>query len=250
MDSGLAGKVVLVTGGSRGIGKAAAVQFANEGARVFITYANDSRMAAETVEEIRSQGSECHAIRMDLTDRDSIPQAISSIAGSSAGIDVLVNNAVTGDRKPVRIAEGSPDAWLAMIDHNLMSTYLVTRAVVPFMQKGAWGRMVHLSSDVAEDGMPGASSYAASKSGLHGFSRALAVELASANIFSNVVMPGLTLTERNTAEFDPGLLTQFARAVPAKRLGTPEDVASTIVYLGSQANRFVNGEAIRVTGGK
>jgi NAD(P)-dependent dehydrogenase (short-subunit alcohol dehydrogenase family) len=250
MDFGLKDKAVLVTGGSKGIGKATASKFAVEGAKVIITYANDSHNAAETVKEIRSKGYECHAFRLDLTDPSNISRVIANIGEQFKSIDVLVNNAVAGERKPIRIAEGSSEEWLSMIDHNLKSTYLVTKAVLPFMQKGQWGRIVHISSDVVEDALPGVSSYATSKSGLHGFSKALAVELASESILSNVVLPGLTLTERNVAEFSPELLTQFARTVPAKRLGTPDDVANLIVYLGSNANSFVNGEAIRITGGK
>jgi NAD(P)-dependent dehydrogenase (short-subunit alcohol dehydrogenase family) len=250
MDFGLKDKVVLVTGGSKGIGKASANKFAAEGAKVIITYANDSSIALETVKGIRSLGYECHEIRLDLTDPSSIAQIIASIGKQFGSIDVLVNNAVVGERKPIRLAEGSSEEWLSMIDYNLKSTYLVTKAVLPFMQKGQWGRIIHISSDVVEDGLPGASSYATSKSGLYGFSIALSVELASESIFSNVVLPGLTLTERNVAEFNPELLAQFAKNVPAKRLGTPDDAANLIVYLGSKANSFVNGEAIRVTGGK
>jgi NAD(P)-dependent dehydrogenase (short-subunit alcohol dehydrogenase family) len=250
MDLGLKDKVVLVTGGSKGIGKASASKFAAEGAKVIITYANDSIIALETVKGIRSQGFECHAIRLDLTDPSSIAQVIADIGEQFRNIDILVNNAVAGERKPIRFAEGPSEEWLSMIDHNLKSTYLVTKAVLPIMQKGQWGRIVHISSDVVEDGLPGASSYATSKSGLHGFSKALAVELASESIFSNVVLPGLTLTERNVVEFSPELLAQFAKTVPTKRLGTPDDAANLIVYLGSNANSFVNGEAIRITGGK
>jgi NAD(P)-dependent dehydrogenase (short-subunit alcohol dehydrogenase family) len=102
---------------------------------------------------------ECHAFRLDLTDPSSIAQVIANIGEQFKGIDVLVNNAVVGE-SPFRLAEGSPEEWLAMIDHNLKSTYLVTKAVLPFMQNGQWGRIVHISSNVVEDGLPGASSYA------------------------------------------------------------------------------------------
>ncbi|MBD0380469.1 SDR family NAD(P)-dependent oxidoreductase [Paenibacillus sedimenti] len=250
MDLGLYGKVVLVTGGSKGIGKATVLRYGAEGASVVLTYANDSFASSEVVKEIRERGGLAEAVQMDLTRAASIHEAIAGISEKYGSISVLVNNAVTGERRPVRVEEGDPEDWYRMIDHNLKATYLVTKSVLPFMKGGQWGRIVHVSSEIAEDGMAGASSYMTAKAGLHGFSRALAVELASEGIFSNVVMPGLTLTERNLESFPPDMLEKFASSLPARRLGTPDDVAALIAFLGSAANSFVNGEMIRVTGGK
>ncbi|WP_028609037.1 SDR family NAD(P)-dependent oxidoreductase [Paenibacillus harenae] len=249
MDLGLSGKVVLVTGGSKGIGKATVLRYAEEGARVVFTFASDSSASSTVVKEIGERGGIGEAVQMDLTRSSSIQETISRVGRKFGAISVLVNNAVTGDRHPVRIAESDPEEWLQMIDHNLKSAYLVTKTVLPFM-KGQWGRIVHVSSEIAEDGMAGASSYMTAKAGLHGFSRALSVELASEGIFSNVVLPGLTLTERNLRDFPPEMLQKFASSMPTRRLGTPEDVAGLIAFLGSAANSFVNGEMIRVTGGK
>ncbi len=250
MDLGLSGKVVLVTGGSKGIGKATALRYAEEGANVVFTFASDSSASSAVVKEISVRGGIGEAVQMNLSNVSSISEAISWICRKYGTISVLVNNAVAGERHPVRIAEGDTEEWLQMIDHNLKAAYLVTKGVLPFMKGGHWGRIVHVSSEMAEDGMAGASSYMTAKAGLHGFSRALAVELASEGIFSNVVMPGLTLTERNLADFQPEMLQKFASSLPARRLGTPDDAASLIAFLGSAANSFVNGETIRVTGGK
>lgn len=250
MNFGLSGKVVLVTGGSKGIGKAVVLKYAEEGAKVVFTYANDSFASAAVVDEICERGGTAKAVQMDLTLEDSIHRAIIGVGKEHGSISVLVNNAVTGDRLPVRVEESNPNEWQQMIDHNLKATYLVTKSVLPFIKGGPWGRIVHVSSEITEDGMSGASSYMTAKAGLHGFSRALAVELAGERIFSNVVMPGLTLTERNLTAFPQEMLDRFSSTVPARRLGTPDDAAALITFLGSAANTFVNGEAIRVTGGK
>jgi 3-oxoacyl-[acyl-carrier protein] reductase len=250
MDLGLSGKVVLVTGGSKGIGRATVLRFAEEGARVVFTYASDTSASSTVLKEIGERGGIGEAVQMDLTRSSSIQEAISTVGRKYGTISVLVNNAVTGDRHPVRVAESNPEEWLQMIDHNLKAAYLVTKAALPLIKAGQWGRIVHVSSEIAEDGMAGASSYMTAKAGLHGFSRGLAVELASDGIFSNVVMPGLTLTERNLKDFPPEMLQKVALAMPARRLGTPEDAAGLIAFLGSAANSFVNGETIRVTGGK
>ena len=195
MDYGLSERVVLVTGGSKGIGKATVLAYAKEGAKVVFTYSHDTLAASTVLQEIVEFGGTGEAVRMDLTDVSTINEAVSQVGKKYGSISVLVNNAATGDRKPVRVDDSDPIQWLQMIDHNLKAAYLVTKSVLPYMKGREWGRIVHVSSEMAEDGMAGASSYMSAKAGLHGFSRALALELAGEGIFSNVVMPGLTLTE-------------------------------------------------------
>lgn len=253
MNLGLKGKIVLVTGGSKGIGKATAKKFAEEQAHVFITYANDQEAALQTVAEIKEQGLFGSAVQMNLSEHESIKKAVEIVAEKAGCIDVLVNNAVDWVTKAPRfesLENTSSDEWFTMIDHNLKGTYLVTKLVLPYMRKGSWGRLVHISSNVAEDGMAKATSYPTAKSALHGFSKSLSLELAVDSIYSNVVLPGFTLTEQNALVFPKKLLEQHAESIPTKRLGVPDDVANLIVYLGSKANSFVNGEIIRVTGGK
>ncbi|MDQ0062914.1 SDR family NAD(P)-dependent oxidoreductase [Paenibacillus harenae] len=253
MNLELKEKVVVVTGASKGIGKATAKQFAAEEAHVIITYANDQETASRTAEEIRAQGLSCQAVRLNLENSESIQKAVEFVGKEFGGIDVLVNNAVFwGGAAPKfePFEHTSTDSWFSVIDQNLKGTYLVTKAVLPYMRKREWGRLVHVSSNLAEDGMTGGTSYTASKSALSGFSKSLSLELAAEGIFSNVVMPGFTLTESNASVFPKDLLKKHAESIPAKRLGTPEDVANLIVYLGSKANSYVIGETIRVTGGR
>jgi len=249
MNWGLENKVVLVTGGSSGIGKATAQAFAALGGKVFITYLGNEEAALQAAGQIQQEGGFCRPVRLDLNDPLSIQEAVKTIGDAFGRIDVLVNNAAFwGGEGPV---DSMPeDAWLAAIDHNVKGTYRVTKAVVPYMKRERWGRIVHVSSTLAEDGMAGTTSYTTSKAALHGLSHSLAVELAADGIYSNVVMPGLTLTERNRASYPQEMLDHYVPTLPARRLGTPEDAANLIVYLGSAANSFVNGEAIRVTGGQ
>jgi len=253
VDTGLAGKVVLVTGGSRGIGKACAVQFAEEGAHVVITYASNRDAAETTVREIRDRGLSCRAVRLDFKQQETIPAALEDIAATVGDVEVLVNNAaaMVGDG-PVRAEFGSvgPEDWYALIDLNLYGTAYVTSLAVPMMKRAGWGRIVHISSGAAADGFAGGSSYSAYKSALHGLSNTLALELSPLGIYSNVIMPGFTVVERHLARIGPEQMEAFAAAHFTKRLGRPEDVATLAVYLGSAANRHISGEIIRVSGGK
>ncbi|MBW7455973.1 SDR family NAD(P)-dependent oxidoreductase [Paenibacillus sepulcri] len=253
MNMGLKDKTVVVTGGSKGIGKAAAKQFAAEQAHVIITYAHDHKAASQTVEELRAQGLSCQAVILKLDNSESIEKAIEGVGEEFGGIDVLVNNAVFwGGAAPKfqPFEHTVTDSWFSVIEQNLKGTYLVTKAVLPYMRNRGWGRLVHVSSNLAEDGMAGGTAYTASKSALLGFSKSLSLELAEEGIFSNVVMPGFTLTETNSSVFPEEVLNKHAQTIPAKRLGKPEDAANLIVYLGSKANSYATGEAIRVTGGR
>ncbi|GGD78110.1 SDR family NAD(P)-dependent oxidoreductase [Paenibacillus nasutitermitis] len=249
MDYGLNGKVVLVTGGSRGIGKASAVKFAEEGARVFITYSTNRDLACLTVDEIQQSGGFCKALQLSLDNRQSIDTAIEQINKENNQLDVLVNNAVFWGEE-TSIEDSSSERWFSVIDQTVKGTYLITRAAVPLMKQGKWGRLIHISSSLVRDGKPNETANLTSKAALHGFSRSLAVELATDGIYSNVVIPELTLSEWVSNVFPSNVLDGYAQSFPTRRLGTPEDVANLIVYLGSAANSFVNGEEIRVTGGK
>ncbi|MCJ8010418.1 SDR family oxidoreductase [Paenibacillus sp. KQZ6P-2] len=249
MDYGLDGKVVMITGGSRGIGKATARKFAGEGAHVYITYSSNRNHADRTAEEIRQSGGSCSILQLSLNNRQSIDQAIEQIKNDHDRLDVLVNNAVFwGEGAPV--AESSSETWFSVIDQTVKGTYLVTKLAVPLMKQSKWGRFIHVSSSLVHSGKPNESANVTSKAALHGFSRTLALELAADGIFSNVVIPELTLSEWVTDIFPPNVLEEYAQSFPPGRIGTPDDVANLIVYLGSAANSFVNGEEIRVTGGK
>ncbi|SHE87645.1 acetoacetyl-CoA reductase/3-oxoacyl-[acyl-carrier protein] reductase [Seinonella peptonophila] len=249
MDYGLQDKVVLITGGSRGIGKATAKKFANEGADVFITYVQNKDKAQQTIHEIQEAGGRCQALQMDLLDQTSINQAVKELKEVRNRLDVLVNNAGIGGND-ASIENSIRDTWFSMIDLNLKGTYLITKAILPIMKQNKWGRIIHISSSLASDGQANGTAYTASKAALHGFSKSLSLELAADGIYSNIVMPGLTQSEWLTKVISEKVLKKYAETFPTKRLGIPEDVANLIVYLGSMANSFINGEAIRVSGGK
>ena len=190
----------------------------------------------------------------ELADDASIGSAIEEIVGRWGSVYVLVNNGVQwcswgGPAGNPYFEQVPPGQWREMIRTSLEGAYLTIQAVLPSMRRGAWGRIVNVSSSLAEDGLQGAGSYAAAKAGLHGLSRTLARELAPAGILTNVVMPGMTLTQRAHRTLSQSIREQVASQTPTGRLTEPEDVAAAVVFLGSAANGHVNGEIVRVTGG-
>lgn len=252
MELGLQNRVVLVTGSSSGIGRATALAFGREGARVGITYRSQREQAEETARLVIEAGGQALVVAYDLGRSETITQTVETIGEQWGRIDVLVNNAVQWgslEEMSKRFEEVPMSSWKATLDLSLAGVYHTLQHVVPLMRAQGWGRIVNVSSNVAEDGIPGAGAYAAAKAGLHGLTRVLARELGPAGILSNVVMPGFTLTERNRDQFPQEMQAAVAQQTPTGRLTRPEDVAALIVFLGSAANGQVNGEAIRCTGG-
>lgn len=254
MDTELRDRVAFVTGGSSGIGRAIAVAFGREGAKVAVSYRSNRSAAEQTAAMVREAGGESLVVPYDLADNASIHAAVEETVERWGVINVLVNNAVQwssrGGPAGNPAFEEVPEAqWQAMIRTSLEGAYSTIQAVLPSMRQGPWGRIVNISSNLAEDGLPGAGSYAAAKAGLHGLSRALAWELAPAEILTNVIMPGMTLTERAQKHVPESIREQVASQTPTRRLTTPEEVAATVVFLASAANGHINGEVVRVTGG-
>ena len=253
MDLGFEERVVLVTGGSRGIGKAAALMFGKEGARVAVTYHEQREKAQAVVEEIESFGRDAVAVPFDLDSIASISACVDTVLARWGRIEVLLNNAVRwGERGPWEMPEFEkfpPDEWRPVLRANTEGTYAAIQSVLPSMRARVWGRIVNVSSGVAVDGLPGAGPYAAAKAALHGLTRTLSKELGPAGILVNTVMPGLTLTERNSARLPSQMREQIASTSPIRRLLTPEEVVPTIVFLCSEMNTAVTGEAIRASGG-
>lgn len=254
MNLGLTDKVVFVTGGSSGIGRATAVAFGREGARVALSYLNDRAGAEETAGMVGEAGGEALVVRYDLADERSIRGAVEEIVGRWGALHVLVNNAVRwpgrgGAGRRTLFEEVQPERWQEDTRTLLEGAYLTIQAVLPHMRVAGWGRIVNVSSTLAEDGMPGGAPYTAAKAGLHGLTRTLAKELAPAGIVANVVMPGLTLTERAKRAIPGEVLDGEAARTPTGRLTAPEEVAALVAFLGSAANGHVNGENIRVAGG-
>ncbi|WP_049564585.1 SDR family NAD(P)-dependent oxidoreductase [Nonomuraea sp. SBT364] len=248
MDTGLNDRVVLVTGGSSGIGAATAVAFAREGAKVAITYRKNEQAARAVAAEVAEAGGEAFSTPMDLEDLPSVQAAADAVIAHWGRVDVLVANAVRwgGDAPDpgVRFEDVPVAEWLAMVGANLVGAAASVRAVLPGMRARGWGRIVLVSSGVAEEGLPGPGPYGTAKSGLYGMARSLAWEAGRDGILVNVVAPGFTLTER-APDFPRAIVDRLAAGTPSRRLSRPQDVAGLVVFLGSAANGNLTGELVR-----
>ncbi len=251
MDLGLSGRVAVVTGSSQGIGRATALLLAQEGARVVITYRNNRDKAEAVAATARELGAEALVIPFDLASEKSIRGAMASVIDRWGKVDVLVNNAVQWESsaEASRFDEQAFQVVREQLRVNVEGTLAATQAAVASMRRNRWGRIVTVSSGLAVDGAVGSTAYSAAKAALHGMTRALFTELAPEGILVNVVMAGLTLTERVKASISPRSLEEAAANSPLRRLPAPEEVASTIVFLASAANTTVNGEIVLSSGG-
>jgi 3-oxoacyl-[acyl-carrier protein] reductase len=247
METGLTDRVVVVTGGSSGIGRATALAFGREGARVAITYRANEQGAKDCAAEIEDAGAQAAAFPFDLSAHASAAGLVGGVCHRWGGIDVLVNCAGGRDRNAPwasRFDEEEPARWRAMLDSDLVAPYALLQAAVPAMRGRGWGRIVLVSSGAGEEGWEGAAAYATAKAGLVGLARSLAWELGREDILVNVVAAGLTLTERVRA-VPAEIREAIAGRVPSRKLSTPEDVAALIVFLASAANQNISGELIR-----
>lgn len=246
MDLGLAGRVAIVTGSSRGIGRATAQLLAAEGARVIITFRHDRERAEAVAASIRKEDGEAFAVPLDLSAPESIRDTAEFVIKRWGRVDVLVNNALKWSGTPADI----DNTWRDLVRTNFEGAYAMIDAVVPSMRTHKWGRIVNVSSTAASDGMPGFAWYAASKAALHGLTRTLARELGSFDILINNVVPGGTMTSTVFDHLPPAVLLKKARELPLGRLPRPEEVAATIVFLTSAMNTTITGEDVRASGGR
>jgi 3-oxoacyl-[acyl-carrier protein] reductase len=242
----LKGKVALVTGGSRGIGRAICLRLAGAGAFVVVNYARNEEAARQTLRLIGETGGEAEALRFDVADHKAATEAIAALIKRKGRIDILVNNAgESRDGLLVRMKE--PD-WDRVIDTNLKGAFNCCRAVAYTMMKQRSGRIVNVSSIVALSGNAGQANYSASKAGLVGLTKSLARELAPRAICVNAVAPGLIDTDMTSA------LTEAQREkvlseIPLSRLGTPDDVAGVVLFLASDEAGYITGQVFGVNGG-
>ncbi len=236
-------QIALVTGGSRGIGKAVANLLAQHHYHVFISYVANEDAAGKTVDEIKAAGGRSQMLQFDVTDQPACEAAVKKIIGDCGKIDVLVNNA--GIRKDGLMAMMKSDTWQQTIDTNLNGFYNVTKPVVKQMIKHKFGRIINMASASGQTGNAGQVNYSASKAGLIGATKALAREIANRNITVNAVAPGFIETEM-TKGLD---VEALVKTIPAARLGRPEEVANTVLFLCSEVASYINGQVIGVNGG-
>jgi len=245
MDRLFEGKVALVTGASRGIGRAIAMAIGARGATVVVT-ARSAEAAGQTVDEIVAQGGRARPLVLDIADERSVDAAMAELLKEHATIPLLVNNAgITRDNLLMRMKK---EDWNEVIDTNLSGIYRICRSLVPSMVKARYGRIVNITSVVARIGNPGQANYAAAKAGTEGFTRSLARELASRNITVNCVAPGFIETDM-TAELTEAQRDALLAQVPLKRLGRPDDVAAGVTYLLSEQASYVTGITLDINGG-
>lgn len=250
MDMGLAGRGVLVTGGTRGIGQAISLAYGRERARVALTYQQDERAARETAQAIETAGGAAVILQLDLRDRSSIERAVASAADEFGGLDVLVASAIewpTDAAAP--LTEADADGWERALRTNLEGTVATVRASMPHLAESDAGRIVLISSGVSRHGMPGATAYATAKSGLDGFMAALKWEAGLQGVLVNIVSPGFTVTKRNLERFPDETRETVQQRTPSTNLSAPEDVATAVVFLGSPANGNISGAYLPVAGG-
>tara|TARA_Y100001958_G_C21066444_1_gene427504 strand:- start:52 stop:798 length:747 start_codon:yes stop_codon:yes gene_type:complete len=242
----LEGKNILITGASRGIGNGIAVTLASHGANIFFTYVNSKDSAIALEEKIQKYGVEVRSYKSDASSFEESHKLVENIINDFDKIDVLINNAgITKDNLLLRMSE---DDFDKVISVNLKSVFNMTKAIQRFFLKQRSGVFIHISSVVGIKGNAGQSNYAASKSGIIGFSKSLAQELGSRNIRSNVIAPGFIETEM-TNKLDEKIIDGWIKSIPLRRGGKTEDVANSCVFLSSELSTYITGQVLQVDGG-
>ncbi|MDC1371171.1 3-oxoacyl-[acyl-carrier-protein] reductase [Flavobacteriaceae bacterium] len=239
-------KNVIITGATRGIGKGIALEFAKQGANIAFTYSRSVDQAKDLEKELSNFGVKAKSFQSDASNYDDSHKLIESILLDFDTIDVLVNNAgITKDNLLMRMQEYDFDI---VINVNLKSVFNMTKAVQKTMLKQRYGSIINMSSVVGVKGNAGQTNYAASKAGIIGFSKSVALELGSRNIRCNVVAPGFIETEM-TAKLNEDTVNEWRKGIPLKRGGTPQDIANTCTWLASDLSSYVTGQVINVDGG-
>jgi 3-oxoacyl-[acyl-carrier protein] reductase len=239
-------KVALITGGSRGIGKAIALELAKNGVNIAISYANNQEKANEVLDEIESYGVKAIAIKANVSVESEVQQMIKQVEEQLNTIDILVNNAgITRDNLLIRMKE---EDWDEVMNTNLKGTFLCTKAVSRAMMKKRYGKIINITSVVGIMGNAGQGNYAASKAGVIGFTKSMAKELASRGIRVNAIAPGFIQTDMTNILNDEVKET-IQKSIPLNILGKPQDIANLVVFLASENSDYITGQIINVDGG-
>lgn len=242
----LEGKVAIITGATRGIGKGVAEVFAKNGADIAFTYVSSDEKAKAVEEELKSYGVKVKAYKFNVAEYAATEEFITDVVAEFGKIDTIVNNAgITRDGLLMRMSE---ENWDDVMNINLKSVFNVTKCALKTLLKQRFGSIINMSSVVGIEGNGGQSNYAASKAGVIGFSKSIAQEIGSRNIRCNAICPGFIETEM-TKDLDPEVIKGWIDDIPMKRAGTAEDVANAALFLASDLSNYVNGQTINVCGG-
>jgi 3-oxoacyl-[acyl-carrier protein] reductase len=242
----LEGKTVLITGASRGIGRAIAIRFAEEGANIALTNITEDIEFCEVCDECEERGAKVKRYVSNVADHDDSQRVADEVMKDFGSVDILVNNAgITRDTLLMRMTE---EQWDQVMQINLKGIFNLTKAVLRPMMKQRSGSIINMSSVVGISGNAGQSNYSASKAGMIGFTKSVAREVGSRNIRVNAIAPGFIITEM-TDKLPEEVKTEWAEKIPLRRGGSPEDVASTALYLASDLSTYVTGQVLQVCGG-
>jgi 3-oxoacyl-[acyl-carrier protein] reductase len=242
----LEGKVAIITGASRGIGKAIAQEFVSQGATVAFTYRSSEEKARALEAELAANGGQVQGFKSDASKMDEAENLVATVVDAFGTVDIVINNAgITDDTLLMRMSE---EQWDRVIDVNLKSCFALTKAVMRTMLKARSGSIINVSSVVGVQGNAGQANYAASKAGILGYTKSVALELGSRNIRCNAIAPGFIETEM-TASLDADTVQGWRDAIPLKRGGQPEDVAQLCTFLASDMSAYITGQTICVDGG-
>ena len=246
MMENLTRRVALVTGGSRGIGRATCFALASEGAAVAVHYNSSTKSALEIVEEIEKSGGRAIALQADLAVPRAADDLVAETTRSLSPVDILVNNA--GEMTDVSVSEMTDEIWERSLSINLTAAFRCARACIPSMKERRWGRIINVSSQAAFTGSANHAHYATAKSGLLGFTYSLAKELGTSGITVNALLPGRILTDMITERM-AGRREEWLGQIPLRRFGRPEEVAHAIAFLASERASYITGANMNVSGG-